>query len=83
VESALGDGDKRPTRSEADTRRVARKSLVAARPIRAGERLAAADVAIKRPGTGIEPGDLARVIGRAVLRDLAADDLISWEALAP
>jgi N-acetylneuraminate synthase len=83
VESALGDGDKRPTRSEADTRRVARKSLVAARPIRAGERLVAADVVVKRPGTGIEPGDLARVIGRAVLRDLAADDLISWEALAP
>ena len=83
VESALGDGDKRPTRSEADTRRVARKSLVAARPIRAGERLGTADVAIKRPGTGIAPADLPRVLGRAVLHDLAADDLISWEALAP
>jgi sialic acid synthase SpsE len=83
VESALGDGDKRPTRSEADTRCVARKSLVAARSIRAGERLATADVAIKRPGTGIAPADLPRVLGRAVLRDLAADELISWEVLAP
>jgi len=45
VESALGDGRKRPMPAEADTRRVARKSLVAARAIRAGEPLAAADVA--------------------------------------
>jgi N-acetylneuraminate synthase len=83
VESALGDGDKRPTPSELDTRRVARKSLVAARPIRAGERLAVEDIAVKRPGSGIEPADLPRVLGRAVRRDLAADDLISWEALGP
>ncbi|HKZ05502.1 MAG TPA: N-acetylneuraminate synthase [Methylomirabilota bacterium] len=82
VESALGDGEKRPMPSEADTRRVARKSLVAARPIRAGERLAAADVAIKRPGTGVPPGDLPRVLGRAVLRDLAPDDVIDWGVLA-
>jgi N,N'-diacetyllegionaminate synthase len=83
VESALGDGNKRPMPSEADTRRVARKSLVAARPIKAGERLTASDVAIKRPGTGIAPAELPRVLGRSLRRDLAADDLISWEALAP
>jgi N,N'-diacetyllegionaminate synthase len=83
VESALGDGNKRPMASEADTRRVARKSLVAARPIKAGERLTISDVAIKRPGTGLAPAELPRVLGRALRRDLAADDLISWEALAP
>jgi N-acetylneuraminate synthase/N,N'-diacetyllegionaminate synthase len=83
VESALGDGDKRPTPAELDTRRVARRSLVAARPIRAGERLDVADVAVKRPGTGIDPGDLPRVLGRSLLRDVAADELLSWEALGP
>ena len=83
VESALGDGNKRPMPSEADTRRVARKSLVAARSIKAGERLSASDVAVKRPGTGLAPGELPRVLGRALRRDLAADELISWEALAP
>jgi N-acetylneuraminate synthase/N,N'-diacetyllegionaminate synthase len=82
VEAALGDGEKRPMPSEADTRRVARKSLVASRSIRAGERLTAADLAIKRPGTGVAPGDLPRVLGRAVLHDLAPDDVIVWEALA-
>ena len=82
VESALGDGTKRPMPSELDTRRVARKSLVAARPLRAGARLGAGDVLIKRPGTGISPADLDKAIGRALARDIAADEVIGWEALA-
>lgn len=81
VEAALGDGEKRPMPSELDTRRVARKSLVAVRPIRAGEQLTADLVAIKRPGTGIPPGDLPRVLGRTVRRDLAADEVIDWTAV--
>jgi N,N'-diacetyllegionaminate synthase len=82
VESALGDGTKRPMPSELDTRRVARKSLVAARPLRAGVRLGAGDIVIKRPGTGISPADLDKAIGRPLSRDLAADEVIAWEALA-
>ena len=81
VEAALGDGDKRPMPSEADTRRVARKSLVAARPIRPGERLTLDLIAIKRPGTGISPADLDRALGRTVARALAADEVIDWAAL--
>lgn len=81
VEAALGDGEKRPTRSEADTRRVARKSLVAARAIGAGQRLTADLVTIKRPGTGISPAELQRALGRTVVRDLAADEVIDWAAL--
>ena len=81
VEAALGDGNKRPKPSEADTRRVARKSLVAARPIRAGERLTRDLIAIKRPGTGISPAELDRALGRVVVRALAGDDVIDWAAL--
>jgi len=81
VEAALGDGEKRPMPSEADTRRVARKSLVAARAIRPGERLTADLIAVKRPGTGISPADLDRALGRTVVRALAADEVIDWAAL--
>jgi len=81
VEAALGDGAKRPMPSELDTRRVARKSLVAARPIRAGEELVKDAVAIKRPGTGVSPAELERALGRRVRRDLAADDVIDWTVL--
>ncbi len=82
VEMALGDGRKRAMPSELDTRRVARKSLVAARALRAGESLAAGDVVIKRPGTGISPADLDRALGRRLIRDVAADEVIGWDVLA-
>ena len=81
VESALGDGRKRPMPSEMDTSAVARKSLVAARAIKAGEILSEAAVAIKRPGTGISPAELPRALGRRVRRDLASDEVIEWEVL--
>jgi N-acetylneuraminate synthase/N,N'-diacetyllegionaminate synthase len=81
VESALGDGDKRPAPSELDTRRVARKSLVAARALRAGESLTASAVAVKRPGTGIAPADLERALGRRLRRDVAADEVLEWSVL--
>jgi N-acetylneuraminate synthase/N,N'-diacetyllegionaminate synthase len=81
VETALGDGDKRPMPSETDTRRVARKSLVAARPIARGEKISREMIAIKRPGTGISPADLERAIGRTAARALAADEVIEWAAL--
>jgi N,N'-diacetyllegionaminate synthase len=81
VESALGDGDKRAMPSEADTRRVARKSLVAARALESGSRLAPGDIAVKRPGTGISPAELPRVLGRRLNRSIAADEVIPWEAL--
>ncbi len=83
VESSLGDGEKRPMPSELDTRDVARRSLVAARPIGRGERLDRAMLSIKRPGTGIPPAQLERALGRAARRDLAADEVIRWEDLAP
>jgi len=82
VESALGDGVKRAMPSELDTRRVARKSLVAARALKAGERVGAGDLLSKRPGTGISPAELPRVVGLRLTRDVAVDEVILWEALA-
>jgi len=81
VEASLGDGDKRPTPAELPTRAVARKSLVAAHALRRGEMLTAAGVAVKRPGTGIAPGELDRALGRRLLRDVAVDEVIDWTML--
>jgi sialic acid synthase SpsE len=67
--------------SEADTRRVARKSLVAARVLESGRRLAPGDIVVKRPGTGISPAELPRALGRRLNRSIAADEVIPWEAL--
>ena len=54
---------------------------MAARALRAGERLTAAAVTIKRPGTGIAPAELERVLGRRLRHDIAADEVLEWTAL--
>ena len=76
IERALGDGIKRPTPSELRNRPIVRKSLVAARPIRAGELFDEANVVAKRPATGYSPMRWDEVMGRAAPRDFAADELI-------
>ena len=76
IERALGDGIKRTTLSELKNKGIARKSLVASRPIRAGERFSADNVTSKRPGTGISPMRWDEMMGRPAPRDFAADELI-------
>jgi N-acetylneuraminate synthase len=76
VETALGKPVKRPSAVEQANADVARKSLVAARPIRAGHVFAREDLAIKRPGTGIPPMQLWEVVGTVAQRDYDIDELI-------
>jgi N,N'-diacetyllegionaminate synthase len=76
IERALGDGIKRPTASEAKNMSIARKSLVAACAIRAGEVFTKANLTVKRPGTGVSPMRWDDVLGRTAARDFAIDDLI-------
>ena len=76
IEQALGDGIKRPSPSEAKNKPIARKSLVAARPIQVGEPFTPENVTAKRPGTGISPMRWDEVMGRVAGRDFVADELI-------
>jgi N-acetylneuraminate synthase len=77
IEQSLGDGIKRPTPSEQANLPVVRKSLVAARPIRAGELFSEVNLTTKRPGTGISPMQWDAWIGHPASRDFAADELIA------
>ena len=74
VESMLGHGRKEPTAVESDAARWALKSLVAARDLPAGHRLAESDLLAKRPGTGMPPSLLSEVVGRLLKRTLVADE---------
>ena len=76
VEQALGSPFKLPAASERPNRAVARKSLVAALPIRAGEAFTAANLTLKRPGTGVSPIFYYEYLGRPAPRDFAADEVI-------
>ena len=76
IEVALGDGIKRPTKSEARNNPVMRKSLVASRKINAGTSFSAENMTVKRPGTGISPMRWDEIIGRTASRDFSEDELI-------
>ncbi|NUN95971.1 MAG: N-acetylneuraminate synthase family protein [Candidatus Omnitrophica bacterium] len=78
-----GRRDKVVIETEAPATRFARRSIVLARAIRAGEALRAEDLIMKRPATGIPPTELDRVIGRRIVRDLPEDEILQWEHLAP
>jgi hypothetical protein len=76
IEIALGDGVKRLTASEARNEPFARKSLVAACAIAAGEPFSEANVTVKRPGTGVSPMRWDDMLRRRAPRDFEADELI-------
>jgi N,N'-diacetyllegionaminate synthase len=78
IESALGDGIKIPAACERDTAEVARRSVVAARDITPGTALTTADLAIKRPGTGIQPRHYNGLLGRTLKRGLVANEPLQW-----
>ena len=76
IERALGTGEKKPSAIEMKNRLVARKSIVAARDIHAGEVFSAENLATKRPGSGISPMLWNTVIGQKAKRDFMEDELI-------
>ena len=76
IEIALGDGIKRLTPSEAKNKPVARKSLVASHPIKAGEVFSTQNITAKRPGTGISPMRWDEFMGQIALKEYDEDDLI-------
>jgi N,N'-diacetyllegionaminate synthase len=76
IEEALGDGRKRPSQSEVKNKPIARKSIVAACAIKAGEVLTASNLAVKRPGNGVSPMCWDEMLGRKATRNFDKDELI-------
>lgn len=76
IEMALGSEGKHVSPSERPNITVARKSIVAARDIRAGEIFSEENITVKRPGNGLSPMLWDSVIGKTAMRDFCADSLI-------
>lgn len=77
VEQAIGDGHKKVSESERKNIAIARKSIVAACPIKKGERLTEQNLTVKRPGTGLSPMRWEEVIGTFATKDYEEDELIA------
>lgn len=76
VEKSLGSSQKLVTASEAKNKIVARKSIIAARPIKKGEIFTTENITTKRPGNGISPMYWYDVLGKAAEQNFEEDQLI-------
>ena len=76
IERALGSGVKAVAEAERPNIAVARKSIVAARHIAAGEPYTEENITVKRPGDGVSPMLWDAVIGHSAPCDLLPDQPI-------
>ena len=76
IETALGDGIKRPNHSEAENAKVVQKSILAKRPIKKGETLTPEMLTVKRAGAGISATHWDVVVGAYAIKDYDIDEPI-------
>ncbi len=76
VETAMGNGEKIPTKEELENCRYVRKSLVALKNIKKGEVFTVDNLGAKRPGDGISPMKIKELLGKRANRDFKEDEMI-------
>lgn len=79
VEKALGDGVKVPRSCELSIRDVVRRSVVLKRALIAGQKIDSEDLVLLRPGVGIAPKDVSKLVGCRVARNLPAGHVLKWD----
>ncbi len=65
--------------SEEISRQNARRSLVAERDIKQGQRITSDDLTWKRPAKGISPRSIDQVIGKVAVRNIVKDEILKWQ----
>jgi N,N'-diacetyllegionaminate synthase len=76
IELALGDGIKKPSKSEQKNILIARKSIVAIQDIKKGDIFTEQNISVKRPGNGISAMKWYDVLGRNADKNYKEDELI-------
>ena len=76
IEAALGDGIKRPNKSEVGNAKVVLKSILAKCPIKKGELLTPDNLVVKRASSGISATHWDVVVGTKALCDYDIDEPI-------
>lgn len=79
IESALGDGIKKPADCEVASINISRKSLVAACNIYKDQVVTSDKIEIKRPGNGIAPKYYDLIIGKCPIVDIQEDEVLTWD----
>jgi sialic acid synthase SpsE len=77
TEKALGSPVKKPVLAEKEERKLGWRSIVAKADIPKGKKIVKSMLVIKRPGTGIKPKDLGKIIGKKAKRDIKSDSILT------
>jgi len=81
VKKSLGEADLKPTKKEEKMRKICHRSIVASIDISKDEKITKDNVTVKRPGTGLPPKYLKKVLGKKVKKDIKKNDLIRLEEI--
>ena len=76
IEAALGSKEKGVTKSEKKNMIAVRKSIVAARKIFKGERFSLSNLDFKRPGSGISPMLVKKIVGKKANKNFKENEVI-------
>jgi N-acetylneuraminate synthase/N,N'-diacetyllegionaminate synthase len=81
TEKILGKGIKKPVKSEMEIRRILRTSIVANIDIPKETVITERTLTIKRPGIGLTPKYMKKIIGKKAKKNIKKDELIKWGSI--
>ena len=74
----LGDSQKIALESEEQSREQARRSIVVSQSLKKGQELTSEHLTYKRPGTGICPSEIDKVIGKVLVQNIDTNHILQW-----
>lgn len=77
AELMIGNGIKKPTKTEIKNSKKNRKSLVTIKNIKKGEKFNKYNLSIKRPGHGLQPKLFKKLLGRKAKKDFTKDSVLT------
>lgn len=82
LEELRGSYEIKPLESEKSARKHARRSLISAGEIKKGTLVEEGMLTYKRPGTGIAPEELGKLVGQRAKEDIPEDTILQWGMFA-
>lgn len=81
IQVAMGMKVRTLIQEEMEQRKNMRRSIVSIRDIKVGETITETDLYAKRPGTGIAPNEIDKIVGHKAIVDIQADTIVLPEQI--
>ncbi len=79
TEVMLGSSEKKCQKEEIEMRKISRKSLFTSKNLLVGHKISKEDLISRRPGNGIYPSRINKVLGKTLKINLKENKKISWK----